>query len=58
MIDGLIWLVCAALYYTIILPVRFVVRTTMILFLTVCCASGAYIVGSFAYGVYLGVSGQ
>lgn len=56
MINGLVWLVCAALYYGLILPVKTVVRAITVAFLMVACASGAYIVGCFLYGVYTGLN--
>jgi len=48
---------CAALYYGLVLPVRFVTRTVRNIALCVMVAVGAYICACFAYGVYMGLSG-
>lgn len=54
--SGLIWLVCAILFYGIIKPIKMTVSAVTWLFLMVACASGAYIMGSFMYGCYLGLN--
>lgn len=52
--SGLIWLVCAVLFYGIIKPIKMTVSAVTWTFLMVACASGAYILGGFFYGMYLG----
>lgn len=51
------YLFCATLYYGVILPVRFVTRTVRNVVLCACVATGAYILGCFVYGVYMGLNG-
>ena len=51
------YLFCATLYYGVIVPIRFVVRAVRNVALCVSVAVGAYIVGCFFYGMYLGLSG-
>ena len=53
------YLICLALWYLFFAPVQFVIRTgikaTKVALLMTCVAVGAYIVGCFTYGVYLGL---
>lgn len=52
------YLLCMLLHYGFFAPIRLVAKcvysVTRALFLMTCVATGAYIVGCFAYGVYTG----
>lgn len=54
------YLICLFLHYGFFAPVRFVIRTGIsavkALFLMTSVGVGAYIIGCFAYGVYLGIT--
>jgi hypothetical protein len=50
------YLICLALYYGVIVPVQMVGRAARALALATCVGVGAYIIGCFGYGVYLGIT--